>query len=230
MKACGVFITGTDVGCGKTRVACSLLYALRAAGLRASGMKPVASCASETPEGLRRADALALIAASDPQPAYADCNPFCFAECASPHIAAAEAGIEITLPPIEDAYDRIALDAQAVVVEGAGGWLAPLSSQLRGSAIPRQLNLPVILVVGLKAGCLNHAQLTVRAVHANDCELMGWIGNRIDPDFLHPKENLATLNRVLGAPCLGVVGHDLLPSAAAAALRDAADTIVHPAH
>ncbi|HEU0276991.1 MAG TPA: dethiobiotin synthase [Rhodanobacteraceae bacterium] len=225
MKAYGVFITGTDVGCGKTRVACSLLYALRAAGLRASGMKPVATGGADTPDGLRHPDALALIAASDPKPAYADCNPFCFAEHVSPHIAAAEAGVEVTLPPIEDAYDRIALDVQAVVVEGAGGWLAPLSNLLRSSAIPRQLNLPVILVVGLKPGCLNHAQLSVRAVHANDCELVGWIGNRIDPAFAHPKEHLATLNRVLGAPCLGVVGHDVMPAAAAAALRDAADAV-----
>jgi dethiobiotin synthetase len=228
MKAHGVFITGTDVGCGKTRVACSLLYALRAAGLRASGMKPVATGAADTPDGLRQPDALALIAASDPKPAYVDCNPFCFIERVSPHIAAAEAGVEITLPPIEDAYDRIALDAQAVVVEGAGGWLAPLSERLRGSAIPRQLGLPVILVVGLKAGCLNHAQLSVRAVHANDCELIGWIGNRIDPQFPHPKEQLATLNRVLAVPCLGVVGHDVMPAAAAAALRDAADAIAPP--
>ncbi len=228
MKAKGVFITGTDTGIGKTWAACSLLHALRAANMRATGMKPVASGCVETPEGLRNDDALALIAASDPPPErYEDCNPFAFAEAVSPHIAAAEAGREVTLQPIEDAYDTLTLmHTEAIVVEGVGGWLAPLSPSLRASAIPSQLRLPVILVVGLKLGCLSHAQLTVASIRSNDCELLGWIANRIDPDMLHPKENLSTLNRVLAAPCLGVIGHGVEPPSAAAALREAADAVV----
>lgn len=227
MKAKGVFITGTDTGVGKTWAACALLHALRAANLRATGMKPVASGCTETPEGLRNDDALALIAASDPKPErYQDCNPFAFAPPVSPHIAAAEVEEEVTLPPIEDAYDHIAImHGDAIVVEGVGGWLAPISESLRVSAIPRHLQLPVILVVGLKLGCLNHAQLTARAIRADGCELLGWIGNRIDPDLLHPKENLVTLNRSLAAPCLGVIGHGIEPISAAASLRDAADAV-----
>ena len=225
MKAKSVFIAGTDTGIGKTFAACGLLRALRAAGARASGMKPVASGCIETPDGLRSEDALALIAASNPQPPYAECNPFAFAEPVSPHIAASEAHAEITLNPIEDAYDSIALQTDVVVMEGVGGWLAPLSDNLRASAIPRHLRMPVILVVGLKLGCLNHAQLTARAIHADDCELIGWIGNRIDPEMLHAKENLATLHRSVGAPCLGVLPYGIDEVAAAAALRDAADAV-----
>ncbi|MGN6729485.1 MAG: dethiobiotin synthase [Rhodanobacteraceae bacterium] len=227
MKTKGVFIAGTDTGIGKTFAACSLLHALRAANLRATGMKPVASGCDETPEGLRSEDALALIAASDPRPErYEHCNPFAFKSPVSPHIAAAEMDEEVTLPPIEDAYDSLAImHGDAIVVEGVGGWLAPLSDSLRGNAIPLHLRLPVILVVGLKLGCLNHAQLTARAIRADGCDLLGWIGNRIDPDMLNPKENLVMLNRSLAAPCLGVLPYGVPPMSAAAHLRDAADAL-----
>ena len=227
MKTKGVFIAGTDTGIGKTFAACSLLQALRAAGMRATGMKPVASGCGETPEGLRNEDALALIAASDPKPEhYQHCNPFAFREPVSPHIAAAEMEEEVTLPPIQDAYDTLGMmHGDAIVVEGVGGWLSPLSDMLRANAIPLTLQLPVILVVGLKLGCLNHAQLTARAIRADGCELLGWIGNRIDPGMLYPKENLVMLNRSLAAPCLGVLQHGVTPVSAAANLRDAADAL-----
>lgn len=227
MKTKGVFIAGTDTGIGKTWTACTLLHALRAAGLRATGMKPVASGCTQTPDGLRNDDALALIAASDPKPErYEHCNPFAFAAPVSPHIAAAEVEEEVTLPPIEDAYDSLAImHGDAIVVEGVGGWLSPISDSLRANAIPRHLQLPVILVVGLKLGCLNHAQLTARAIRGDGCELIGWIGNRIDPDMLHPKENLVMLNRSLAAPCFGVIAHGIQPVSAAAAVRDAADAV-----
>jgi dethiobiotin synthetase len=133
---------------------------------------------------------------------------------------------EVTLPPIEDAYESLAMmHGDAIVVEGVGGWLAPISDSLRANAIPLHLQLPVILVVGLKLGCLNHAQLTARAIRADGCELLGWIGNRIDPDMLNPKENLVTLNHSLAAPCLGVLPHGMPPPSAAAHLRDAADAV-----
>lgn len=227
MKTKGVFVAGTDTGCGKTWAACTLLHALRAAGLRATGMKPVATGCSETPDGLRSADALALLAASDMQPDhYAHCNPYAFAPAVSPHIAAVEAGKEINLPTIEDAYDTLTLlHGDAIVVEGIGGWLTLLTDSLRASAIPHHLNLPVILVVGLRPGCLSQAQLTIKSIRSNDCEVLGWIANRIDPDLAYPKEHLATLNRVLAAPCLGVIGHGVVPAAAAAALREAADAV-----
>ena len=228
MKPKGLFIAGTDTGIGKTFAACTLLHALRAANLRATGMKPVASGCEETPQGLRSDDALALIAASDPKPErYEHCNPFAFKAPVSPHIAAAEVESEVTLPPIEDAYDSIGMmHGDAIVVEGVGGWLSPISDSLRANAIPLHLQLPVILVVGLKLGCLNHAQLTARAIRADGCDLLGWIANRIDPDMLYPKENLVMLNRSLAAPCLGVLPHGVAPMSAAANLRDAADAVV----
>ena len=199
----GVFVAGTDTGIGKTFVSCALLRALCAAGLRASGMKPVASGCAMTPEGLRNDDALALIAASDPKPEYADCNPFAFVEPVSPHIAAMET--RVTMAPIAAAYTRLAARAGVVIVEGVGGWLAPLSVTLLANGIPQSLRLPVILVVGLKLGCLNHAQLTTRAILNDGCELIGWIGNHIDPDMARPEENLATLRALLPVPCLGIL-------------------------
>lgn len=227
MKTRGVFIAGTDTGIGKTFAACALLHALRAAGLRATGMKPVASGCAQTPEGPRNEDALALIEASEPRPErYVDCNPFAFVEPVSPHIAASDMDAEVTMQPIQDAFDTLAMmHGDAIVVEGVGGWLAPVSDTLRANAIPRTLDLPVILVVGLRLGCLNHAQLTARAIHADGCELAGWIGNRIDPDMARPKENLATLQRLVPAPCLGVIPHGIDAVSAAAFLRDAADLV-----
>ncbi|MBS0488118.1 MAG: dethiobiotin synthase [Proteobacteria bacterium] len=199
----GVFIAGTDTGIGKTIVSCALLRALCAAGLRATGMKPVASGCAMTPDGLRNDDALALIAASDSKPEYADCNPFAFAEPVSPHIAAA--ATPVTMAPIAAAFSRLAARADFVVVEGVGGWLAPLSDRLLANAIPHSLRLPAILVVGLKLGCLNHAQLTARAIRDDGCKLIGWIGNHIDPDMARPEENVATLRRLLPVPCLGIL-------------------------
>lgn len=227
MKPRGVFIAGTDAGIGKTFAACALLRALRAAGMRATGMKPVAVGCKATPDGLRNDAALALIESSDPRPErYEDCNPYAFAQPASPHLAAADAGVEVAMQPIEDAFDTLALlHPEATLIAGVGGWLTPISDSLRASAIPRQLDLPVILVVGLRRGCINHAQLTARAIHADGCELVGWIGNRIDPALLHPKEVLATLHRSLAVPCLGLLPHGVEPVPAAAALREAADAI-----
>lgn len=176
-----VFIAGTDTGIGKTFVCCALLRALRADGLRAVGMKPVASGCVATPDGLRNDDALALIEASAPRPDYASCNPFAFGEAVSPHLAAAAEHAEVTLAPIEAAHAQLAGGADVVVVEGVGGWLAPLAPTLLASALPQALGLPVILVVGLRLGCLNHAQLGARAIVADGCNLLGWVGNAVDP-------------------------------------------------
>ncbi len=211
----GVFIAGTDTEIGKTHAACAVLHALRAGGMRATGMKPVASGCQMTVDGLRNEDALALIAASDPRPVYADCNPFAFAEAVSPHIAASAHGQTVSMGPIESAFARLAQAADTVVVEGVGGWMAPLAPDLAASAMPRALGLPVILVVGLKLGCLNHASLTARAIADDGCRLLGWIGNRIDPDMQRSEENLDTLGQMLPVPCLGTLPHD--PSAATGA-------------
>ncbi|MBO9661958.1 dethiobiotin synthase [Dokdonella sp.] len=203
----GVFVTGTDTGIGKTYASVALLASLRARGLRAVGMKPVASGCRVTPQGLRNEDTEALIAASEPAPTYADGNPYAFEPAIAPHIAAREAGVEIELAPLRAAYARLARSADRVVVEGVGGWLAPLSETLMQADLARALELPVILVVGLRLGCLNHALLSARAIRADGCTLLGWIANHIDPHMARAEENLATLRARLAAPLLGVLDH-----------------------
>ena len=207
MNARGIFVTGTDTGIGKTTASCALLAALRARSLRARGMKPVASGCIATPAGLRNEDAEALIATSDPAPAYADCNPFAFAEPIAPHIAARASGIEIRLDPIRAAYARLASGVDRVVVEGVGGWMVPLSETLMQADLVRALDMPVILVVGLRLGCINHALLSVRAIRDDGCILAGWIANRIDPKMACADANLATLRERIAAPLLGVLDH-----------------------
>lgn len=203
----GCFVTGTDTGIGKTTTSCALLAALRARGLRAIGMKPVASGCLATPAGLRNEDAQALIAASDPVPAYADCNPFAFVEPIAPHVAASLCGTEVTLGPLQAAFARLAGRADRVVVEGVGGWAVPLSETLMQADLVRALRLPVVLVAGLRLGCLNHTLLSVRAIEADGCVLAGWIANRIDPGMEQSAANLATLRMRIAAPLLGVLDH-----------------------
>jgi dethiobiotin synthetase len=198
-----VFVTGTDTGIGKTLASCTLLHALRAQGLRAVGMKPLASGCDSTPDGLRNEDALALLAASDPQPAYADVNPYALPLPLAPELAARDAGIEVALAPMLAAHARLAAQADAVVVEGVGGWAAPLSGNLDQADLVRALDLPVVLVVGLRLGCLNHAYLSARAIQADGCRLVGWIGNGIDPGMARIDDNRALLAARIPAPCLG---------------------------
>ena len=216
-----VFIAGTDTGIGKTHVACALLHALRAVGHHACGMKPVASGCMETPAGLRNDDALALQAASSDAPAYALINPVALRDPLSPHLAAAHDGVTIALPPLRAAFEVLSASHRRVVVEGVGGWLVPLAPGLFAADIAVQWKLPVLLVVGLRLGCLNHALLSARAIAADGCQLLGWIGNRIDPGMLAAEENLASLRALLPAPCLGVLPHGVAPASAAALLHAA---------
>ncbi|MHB1059494.1 MAG: dethiobiotin synthase [Rhodanobacter sp.] len=222
-----VFIAGTDTGTGKTHAACTLLHALRAAGHDACGMKPVASGCTETPQGLRNDDALALQAAgSDAGLPYALINPVALRDPLSPHLAAAHDGVEIALAPLRAAFEQLAARHRKVVVEGVGGWLVPLAPGLFAADIARQWQLPVILVVGMRLGCLNHALLSARAIVADGCRLLGWIGNRIDPAMDALEENLATLRELLPAPCLGVLPHGVAPAQAAGALAAAVSALV----
>jgi dethiobiotin synthetase len=216
-----VFIAGTDTGIGKTHTSCTLLHALRAAGHNVCGMKPVASGCAETPQGLRNDDALALQAASTGSPPYGLINPVAMRDPLSPHLAAAHDGVTISLPPLRHAFGQLSASHDCVVVEGVGGWLVPLAPGLLASAIPCQWTLPVILVVGLRLGCLNHALLSARAIKADGCRLLGWIGNRIDPAMDALEENLTTLRELLPAPCLGVLPHGVSPERAAEHLRAA---------
>jgi dethiobiotin synthetase len=214
-----MFVTGTDTGVGKTLASCTLLHALRARGLRAVGMKPLASGCEATPDGLRNEDALALQAASNPRPAYDDLNPYALPLPLAPEIAAREAGIEVALAPILAAHARLRAQADVVVVEGVGGWAAPLSGQLDQADLVRALELPVVLVVGLRLGCLNHAYLSVRAILADGCRLAGWIGTGIDPAMARIDDNRALLAARIPAPCLGWLPWQAAPDPAALAPR-----------
>ena len=213
-SARGWLVTGTDTGAGKTVAACVLLHALRARGLRASGMKPVASGCDETGDGLRNDDALALQAASDPRPPYADVNPFALPEPTAPQIAARLAGVEIALAPIAAAFERIARTADRVVVEGVGGWLAPPGEGIEHADLAYALRLPVVLVVGLRLGCLNHARLAARAIAGDGCTLAGWIGTGVDSGFAHGDAYVDLLRNALPAPCWGVLPHAPKPDGA----------------
>ncbi len=202
-----LFVTGTDTGIGKTLVSSALLHAFRARGLRAVGMKPVASGCERTADGWRNEDALALLAASEPAPAYADVNPYALPQPLAPEIAAREAGVEIDEGVIEAAFARLRERADAVVVEGVGGWAAPLSGRLDQADLVRALRLPVVMVVGMRLGCQNHARLTARAIAADGCELAGWIANDIDPDMERRDENFELLKARIPAPCWGRLPH-----------------------
>jgi len=206
-RAAGLFITGTDTGVGKTLVAVSLVRALAAQGMRVAAMKPIAAGAVNTPRGLRNDDAEALAAAANVAAPYERINPYCLAAPVSPHIAAAEAGVTIEVSMIARRFGELAERADCVIVEGAGGWLAPISDHETVADVARALALPVLLVVGLRLGCLNHALLSARAIEADGLTLAGWIGNSIDPAFERREENLAALERRLGRAPLAVIPH-----------------------
>ena len=205
MSARSVLVTGTDTGIGKTHSSVALLHALRASGLRAVGMKPIASGCDWIDGRWRNEDALALQAASDPRPDYADINPVALPEPTAPTLAAIAAGVTVDIADLYAAHTRLASNADVVMVEGAGGWDAPLADGLEHRDLARHIGGAVVLVVGLKLGCLSHARLTARAIEADGCRLVGWIGNRIDPDFTRADDYVGLLTDALPAPCLGVL-------------------------
>ena len=202
-----IYVTGTDTGIGKTLASCALLHALRAHGLRAAGMKPVASGCERIDGQWRNADALALQAAGAPGLAYADINPFALEHPLAPELAARDAGTEVALLPILAAHARLATEVDALVVEGVGGWAAPLSASLMQADLVRMLRLPVVLVVGLRLGCLNHALLSARTIVDDGVHLAGWIGSHVDPAMARVEDNIAMLRERLPAPCWGVLPH-----------------------
>lgn len=197
------YVTGTDTGIGKTVASAALLHALRARGLRAVGMKPVASGCEFIDGAWRNEDALALQQGSDPRPAYADVNPYALPAATAPELAAREVGVELALAPITAAYQRLAAQADIVVVEGVGGWAAPLSAQLDQCDLVRALDLPVVMVVGLRLGCINHARLTAQAIVADGMRLIGWIGNDVDPSLPQADAYFELLSPRIDVPCLG---------------------------
>jgi len=214
-----VYITGTDTGIGKTLASCALLHALRGHGLRVAGMKPVASGCERIDGEWKNADALALQAVGEPGIAYADINPFALEHPLAPELAARDAGVEVALPAILAAHARLAEHSDALIIEGVGGWAAPLSASLMQADIVRALRVPVLLVVGLRLGCLNHALLSARAIVADGAHLAGWIASNVDPDMERVEDNLAMLRERLPAPCWGVLPHADDPDPARLASR-----------
>ncbi|HEX4024734.1 MAG TPA: dethiobiotin synthase [Steroidobacteraceae bacterium] len=239
MSARGWFIAGTDTGVGKTRVTVALLRALTARGVPAVGMKPVAAgtdAAASPPVNedvaLLRAASFATVGATGAAGAglaAADINPYCFEWPISPHLAARRAGVSIEPAAIAAAYARLAGRCEVVLVEGAGGWLCPIGEQATMASIAAELALPVLLVVGLRLGCLNHALLSAAAIAAAGLPLFGWVGSVIDPDMAALEDNIASLERRLPGPRLGLLpfsrertGDAACLAAAAAALQAAA--------
>jgi dethiobiotin synthetase len=207
MSARGLFITGTDTGVGKTLIACALVRGLVSLGQRVAVLKPVASGAEESAAGLRNADALSLAACSNVPVPYEAVNPYCFKPAISPHIAAEEARITVDIGKIALVYADLAAQADWVIVEGAGGWLAPVSERHSMADVAAALGAPVVMVVGLRLGCLNHAQLTRRAIEARGVSFAGWIASAVDPQLARSPQNLRSLERLLGEAPLSVVPH-----------------------
>lgn len=201
----GFFVTGTDTGVGKTLVTAALLRRLRESGIKVAGMKPVAAGAVPGPEGPANKDALLLQSESSVRHPYALVNPWLFTPAIAPHIAAAEASVTIETDRIVRAHAIIRATADVVLAEGAGGFLVPLDARHSFAELPGLLGMDVLLVVGLRLGCLNHALLTVEAIAVRGYELAGWIGNCIDPEFARRDANIATLSAMIAAPCLGIV-------------------------
>ena len=201
----GLFITGTDTGVGKTRVSVARVETLEKRGHRVAAMKPVASGALQTPTGLRNEDAQQLQAVASVAAPYEWVNPYCFAPAVAPHLAARAAGISIELEQIIETHRALAAQADWVIVEGVGGWNVPLGEQLTTVDLAATLRWPVVLVVGLRLGCLNHALLTADAIGASGLPLAGWIANCIDPRCSEADALIEDLERRLPAPRRGTV-------------------------
>jgi dethiobiotin synthetase len=205
VKAPGYFVTGTDTGVGKTLAAVALTGALAARGVRVAVMKPVAAGTVKTPDGEFNDDALELLAASNVKAPYEDVNPFLLKTPASPHLAARAEGVAIRHERIAAAFARLRVASDLVLVEGAGGWLAPISATETMADIAEKLDLPVLLVVGMRLGCLNHALLTRDAVRARGMRFAGWIANKLGTEMPLANANIDTLAERFGMPPLMVI-------------------------
>ncbi|NIP72393.1 MAG: dethiobiotin synthase [Gammaproteobacteria bacterium] len=205
MTAPGYFVTGTDTGVGKTAVAAALMRALQRRGLSVAGMKPIAAGCSPTPQGLRNDDALRLQAQDSVELPYDTVNPYAFEPPIAPHVAAAEAGVEIRAARILEAFGSLQAQVECVVVEGIGGWQVPINGRQTTADLARELGLPVVLVVGLRLGCLNHALLTRDAIRSAGVGCAGWVATQIEPGMSRADDILHALQERLGAPLLGAV-------------------------
>ena len=215
------FLTGTDTGVGKTHAACALIHAFRAQGQRVCGYKPVASGCEASPDGWRNADALALATASACGERYETINPYAFEPAIAPHLAAAHAGVRIDLAVLDAAHDQLASRHARVIVEGAGGWRVPLGEDINFADWVAARQWPVILVVGLRLGCINHALLSAESIQRRT-RLAGWIANVQPPEQAEWQANVEALQARLDAPLLGCLPSGVAPELAAAQLSLAA--------
>jgi dethiobiotin synthetase len=199
----GWFVTGTDTGVGKTQVSLALLRKLQQRGVVAAGMKPVAAGCARTASGLRNDDALRLQQQSSIELDYTLVNPYALEPAIAPHLAAEQAGVRLEMAVILDAYARIAARVEAVVVEGAGGWLVPMNEQETLAGLAAALQLDIILVVGIRLGCLNHALLTVESIQRRGVSLAGWVANCPGPADATTAANIASLEARIASPLLG---------------------------
>lgn len=211
------FVTGTDTEIGKTLVSAALLHALAQQGLRSAGMKPVAAGAELRDGVWHNEDVDALMAAASVPCAPELVCPYLMRTPAAPHIVAQQEQVSISAAHIQDCYAQLTQQADAVIVEGVGGFCVPLNAEITTADIARELALPVILVVGMRLGCINHALLTAQAIAAQGLTLVGWVANTVDPDMLFIKENMVAIRDRLPAPLLGYIPRLQNPTAQAAA-------------
>ncbi|MBD3670315.1 MAG: dethiobiotin synthase [Gammaproteobacteria bacterium] len=204
----GLFITGTDTEIGKTHVARVVVETLKSQGLRVSVMKPIASGCIRGEAGLRNDDALSLMSHASASQDYADVNPYAFEPAIAPHLAAEEAGVSIDIPRIRSLFIKNCLHSDVCVVEGVGGWMVPLGEEQNLTELVDELQIPVILVVGMKLGCINHALLTIEQIERDSLPVTGWIANVLDPGMARLEENIDALSTRIPYPLLGVIPHD----------------------
>ena len=209
------FVTSTDTGVGKTLVSCALLHAFALTEKSVLGMKPVAAGCSPSPHGLRCTDVEALRTASTVAAPQDWINPYALAAPVAPHLAAQQTAIHLELAVMVNAYRQLQRLAEVVIVEGVGGWMVPFNATETSADLAQQLGLPVIMVVGMRLGCLNHALLTAQAIQSKGLQLRGWVANRIDPEMTLFDENVQSLQARLTAPLLGVIPHLVAPQALA---------------
>ncbi|MFT3931874.1 MAG: dethiobiotin synthase [Spongiibacteraceae bacterium] len=207
------FVTGTDTEVGKTTIAAGLLAAANRRGLKTAAIKPIASGCVRTPEGLRNGDALLLQQTMTLPLSYDEINPIALEPAIAPHLAAEQAGIRVNAMQLAGVCRGVLMQrADLTLVEGAGGWRVPLNSRELLSQLPKSLGLPVIMVVGMRLGCINHALLTAEAIARDGLALVGWVANCLSPEMPCLNENIATIKSYLRAPCLGEVPHLAEPS------------------
>jgi dethiobiotin synthetase len=211
------FVTGTDTEIGKTLISSALLHALGARGLRAAGMKPIAA-GTELVDGVARNEDVEMIHAASPLKLPRELTtPYLLHEPAAPHLAAMREGVVFNPQRLREVYAQVRAQAQAVVVEGVGGFRVPLAEGYDTADLARDLALPVVLVVGLRLGCINHALLTAEAIAARGLHLAGWVANTVDSTMRQLDGNVATLRAQLPAPCIGWVPRLQSPTADQAA-------------